>query len=95
MKWKVSEFGWNGIAGVYCVCVFNTTKQKNQIIYIGSSKDIGKRVNSTNHFYRLMCNDKREDEIVFIKYKETSNYIQIEKQLIKKIKPFLNIKHNG
>ena len=85
--WQISEFGWNGIKGVYCVC--SRDNGKTIIHYIGSAKDIGKRVLSTNHPYRNLY----DEHLTFIKYRETERYVELEKQMIKKLKPRLNIQH--
>lgn len=90
-KWDISFLGWNGIAGVYCVC----SKGKNNktiIHYIGSSKNIGKRILSMQHPYRILCNNGIR---CFIKYKETSDYLELERDLIYKIKPPMNIQNIG
>lgn len=87
-KWDISCFGWNGLSGVYCVC--SIENEKTKIHYIGSSKDIGKRLSSNKHPYRILYNN---GIMAFIKYKETINYLELEIRLINKIKPELNINH--
>lgn len=84
-KWDISCFGWNNITGVYCVCSIQDNKTK--VHYIGSSKDIGKRLANNKHPYRVLYNNGVK---AFIKYKETKNYLELEKDLIKKLKPELN-----
>lgn len=85
-RWLVSECGWNGIKGVYCVC--SISNNKNVVHYIGRSKDIGKRLSKSIHPYRILSDFCVP---VFIKYKETENYIELERAMIKKLKPRLNI----
>lgn len=84
-SWEISCFGWDGIMGVYCVC--SIENGKTIIHYIGSSKNIGKRVNKQEHPYRKLYNEFP----VFIKYKETENFVELEKKLIRRLKPKLNI----
>ena len=84
-KWEISAFGWHGITGVYCLC--SIVNGKNKIHYIGSSKNIGKRVNAPSHPYRKLFNDGL---VVYIKFKECSNYLDLEKDLIRKLKPQYN-----
>lgn len=84
-KWEISPFGWDGISGVYCIYTL-VGKTKN-LHYIGSSKNIGNRVSKENHPYKILF---REGHLVFIKFKECENYIQLEKDLIRKLKPIMN-----
>ena len=90
-NWKISSFGWHGITGVYCVCTINQEK-KVSVQYIGSSKDIGKRLANNYHPYRIIYN---KGFLTFIKYREVENYKELEKAMIKKIKPKYTIHHNG
>jgi len=89
-KWEISPFGWNGISGVYCICSYENNK--NTIHYIGSSKDIGKRLSSTKHPYRVLYSSGLN---VYVKFKETNDYIELEKKLIKRLSPKLNTHYNG
>ena len=89
-KWSISEFGWNKLKGVYAVC--SIINGKNIVYYIGSSKNIGKRLSNPKHPYRKLYS---KGVFVYIKYKQTENYIQLEKELISKINPPLNNQHNG
>lgn len=84
-RWDISSFGWNNITGVYCVCSIDNGKTK--VHYIGSSKDIGKRLSNNKHPYRVLYDN---GIMAFIKYKETINYLELEKDLIKKLKPEIN-----
>lgn len=86
IKWEISPFGWNGISGVYCI--YTLVDKITKLYYIGSSKDIGKRVSSEKHPYKKLF---AEGHLVFIKFKECKNYIQLEKDLIRRIKPIMNI----
>ncbi len=87
-SWSVSEFGWDGIMGVYAVCSIDN--QDLVIHYIGSSKNIGKRLNNLSHPYRVLF---EQNVFVHIRYFETSDYKNIEKLMINKFNPILNKQH--
>ncbi|HPC39253.1 MAG TPA: GIY-YIG nuclease family protein [Exilispira sp.] len=59
----------------------------NDILYIGSAKNLFKRYKSHDTLKRL---SKFYDDIFFY-FKEVDNYLEIEKQLIKKHQPRHNI----
>jgi hypothetical protein len=87
-------FGPSGNSGVYGIYLshspFKTTnKTKPRLVYIGSSKNISKRILSTNHPYRLMI-DRFKNLTVSTKDFETKDFINIEKFLIQHFKPILN-----
>lgn len=84
-KWEIPPFGRNGIHGVYCVCSYENNK--TIIHYIGSSKDIGKRLSSTKHPYRKLYDSGIK---VYVKLKQVQDYVLLEKNLIRKIKPPFN-----
>lgn len=86
-NWLISEFGWNKVSGVYCVFTHNLKTKKSTLQYIGSSKNIGKRVMSPTHPYRTI---DIPNEVNFIKYKETKDYLTLETLLIRKLNPPLN-----
>lgn len=64
--------------------------KKPIVHYIGSSKDIGKRILAPTHPYRVLYDN---GIICYVKFKETEDYIALEKALIKRIKPVLNKQH--
>jgi len=86
-------------AGVYAIVKtklsynFKKKRYKSKIMYIGSSGSLVKRITSHEVYSTLLknCNNKHHVRI-FFKYDE--NYKELEKQLIKKYKPLLNIQHN-
>lgn len=93
LTWQISCFGWHGISGVYCIVDYSSGK--NEVVYVGQSHNIGKRVSSTKHPY---LRSFQNDIPVFIKYKEVhdkSSRINLEKALIKRLKPKFNKQHNG
>ena len=55
-KWEISCFGWHGITGVYCIM---SNDKKPIVHYIGSSKDIGKRILAPTHPYRVLYDNGR------------------------------------
>lgn len=89
-KWEISAFGWNKIKGVYCIC--SIVDGINFIHYIGSSIDIGKRLSSSKHPYRVLYNSGHN---VYVKFKETDKYIELEKKLISRLNPPINKHYNG
>lgn len=95
-----SPFGLPDTEGVYAVCVnhykeFNKPKPRERILYIGSSKNMQKRVmNNSNHPYRI-CYDRFDDFLVYTKSIETEDYVELEKYLIKVYKPLLNKNHKN
>lgn len=88
-------FGPPNRSGVYAVCIRPYNGKKETILYIGSSKNINKRVNAQDHHYRI-CYDLYDDMLVYTKSIETDDFIEIEKELISIYKPILNkIGKNG
>ncbi len=88
-KWEISAFGWDGFYGVYCI--FTTDKDgKNKLHYIGSSINIGKRIANRKHPYMILWDN---DMCAFIKYKQTDNYLELEKELIGRLNPPMNKQH--
>lgn len=85
--WEISSFGWSNITGVYCVCSKDENR-KTIVHYIGSSKNIGKRILNNSHPYKILFN---KGVGVFIKFKETPDYLELEQKMINKIKPIMNI----
>lgn len=88
--WEISCFGWHNISGVYAVC--EIIDNQNHVLYIGSSSDIGARLKNHNHPYRKLFSEGRS---VYIKFKETSDFKRLEKDLIQRLCPPLNIVYNG
>lgn len=82
-------------SGVYVVCritVNNDTFEKsNEVIeYVGSSKNISKRILSPSHHYIKLYNEYLDD-LVFTRSFQTKDFLNLEKELIKILKPRLNI----
>lgn len=96
-KWESSPFGPPSAPGVYCVSVFNLQTKKSQILYIGSSQNISKRVLNTKHPYRVVYDQMRGqfDMAVTIRFKECDDFIELEKKLIRRLRPPLNLQHSG
>lgn len=89
-NWQSSPFGPTTKCGVYAVMVFNPYTHESQIVYIGSAKNIKKRVLNPKHPYRLAVNEVPFPFYVCVKYKECDNYIELEKRLIKRLNPVFN-----
>jgi excinuclease UvrABC nuclease subunit len=93
-KISPNPLGHSCSCGVYAVCMRIVDKDtfslsQEEVLYIGSSKNISKRVNSQNHLYRKLYLEF-ELNLVYIKYFTCEDYIQLEKNLIAIYKP----KHN-
>lgn len=93
-NFQVGEFGHPKSQGVYILFVSNYITQKSQILYIGSSKNLSKRINDPSHFYRLSLEVLSNEYFVYSMSCVIDNYKEIEKEMIKYFKPPLNIQHN-
>ena len=71
--------------GVYAFYLMNVITCKKRLIYIGSSSAIGKRLKNHN-----LSNRGKFPWFSVVKIKLCDNYLEIEKKLIKKLKPILN-----
>lgn len=83
--------------GVYIILSINYYKQEVDIEYIGSSRDMEKRLFKGKHEVYDKLKGK-EDFVTWqfpVYYIDTSKYIEVEKMLIKSLRPKLNIQHNG
>lgn len=86
--------------GVYIILEINPTKKKFDVIYIGSSKNIYKRLYKGNHradnyLENIFGEDFDESVIRPVFYIKTDNYLNVEINLIRTLSPLLNIHHNG
>lgn len=84
-------FGPLSLPGVYGIFEYDENYTAT-ILYVGASKNIQKRVLSSNHHYIKLYRSGRN---VCTRSIATDNYMELEKELIKKYKPELNIIHNG
>lgn len=79
--------------GVYAIFMQSVYLQRPRLLYIGSSKNVQKRINNTNHWYLYLY--KRCYQGIILKYIYCDNYLEVEKKMIIKNKPLLNKVHNG
>lgn len=79
--------------GVYAIFMQSGYNIRPRLLYIGSSKNIKKRTQQTNHWFIYLY--KRCYQGIILKYIYCDNYIEVEKKMIKKLKPLLNKVHNG
>lgn len=84
-----SIFGPPPMPGVYFICAKSELKRTEHILYIGSSKNMEKRILSPKHPYRILYN-RLEKCLVYTRCLETENFIELEKQFIKTLRPLLN-----
>lgn len=92
---QISPLGWDGISGVYCICTgglnyitFEIDPLK--VWYVGSTKDIGKRLTNSNHPYIIL---QEKGYSPFVRYIETQDYIKLEKRIISLLNPPMNKQH--
>lgn len=90
---KDTDFCKPFYSGVYFVCARTQYKDfsigPEKILYIGSSNNIGKRLISNKHPYRLLFN-KLQDHLVYTRSVECINFKETEIFFIKKFAPKLN-----
>lgn len=88
---EISAFGRPNTSGVYAVWASNNLHEAGMphLLYIGSSAQIGKRVENTNHPYRVAY--ERLNGMVYVSFFETDDRLRLEAELIKKHRPILNI----
>lgn len=87
-----SSFGPTRSSGVYAICVFDPFDVHNKtirVVYIGSAKNINKRVLNPMHIYRRLNNILKSLWTTCL-YFECDNYVEVEKYLIRKYKPRFN-----
>ncbi len=94
-KWEISPFGPTRKSGVYCVMSTDTIAKKTSILYIGSAKNIYRRVMNKSHIYRRLYEISSYPLLVYLKIKECDDYVSLEKRMIKRIRPKYNIQHTG
>jgi excinuclease UvrABC nuclease subunit len=88
---EISGLGAPFCPGVYVVCDAGYMGRKSELtpLYVGSSKNMAKRVYSNTHPYMILFKEFPEKMIV-ISCIVTDNFLQLERELIAKYQP----KHN-
>ena len=83
--------------GVYLILSINYYTQDVEIEYIGSSQNMHNRLYNGSHEVYDKLKEKEDYETwqIPIYYIDTSKYIEVEKLLIKSLRPRLNKQHNG
>jgi hypothetical protein len=83
--------------GVYIILSVNYYTQEVDIEYVGSSQNMQKRLYEGKHdvYDKLKEKEDFETWLFPIYYLDTSKYIEVEKLLIKSLRPKLNKQHNG
>lgn len=94
-KWQSSPFGTPSTPGVYAVVSVNYFTHKTVVLYIGSSKNIHNRVMNPKHPYRQLVDLNEYPVLISVKYKECSDFIDLERRLIKRLCPKYNLQHSG
>ena len=66
------------------------------LLYIGSAKDICARLASKNHWFNTFMKRLHDfDQRITVRTLLTEDYYWAEKSLIRNLRPWLNIQHNG
>lgn len=88
---EISPFGKPNTPGVYAVWVMNYVPYfgTRHLLYIGSTKNIDKRLKGPNHPYRIAFS-RFNCRPVWTSFYETEDYREIEKTLIEKYQPVMN-----
>ena len=76
------------LSGVYVIFMFNYGSRRMRLIYIGSSKNLKKRISTHPILSKKVFNTK-------LYFMVCQDYFGIEKHLIKKHKPILNRTYNA
>lgn len=80
-------------AGVYAVCACHWQEPfREHLLYIGSARNIRKRVMNPNHVYRRLY-DRANGWLIYTRSFVTDNYLEWEKLAISELHPILNIQH--
>lgn len=82
-----------GVYAVYFLYGMGQDPKNARLVYIGSSKNIKKRIQSTTHPYgQILIRKKRglSKLSVFCKYIECDDFKEVERILISLYKPILN-----
>jgi len=78
-------------SGVYFCIEIDQIKEVASVIYVGSSKNIAHRIYVTKHKLTKYIFAHRNNDISFtFVYYLTDNYVSLEKELIRYLKPRLN-----
>lgn len=90
--------------GVYAISVaqgIHTTQSDWEftaahLLYIGCSRNILKRLSDPfHHLHRCVSKFDKEHQVVIVQVLLTKDYLWAEKSLIRTLRPWLNIQHNG
>lgn len=85
-----SPLGAPRCPGVYLITVFSPLSKRGKVFYVGSSKNLAKRIyENIHHPYRILF-DRLNNFWVTVQYHETENYLELERAAIKQYKPVLN-----
>jgi predicted GIY-YIG superfamily endonuclease len=83
--------------GVYIILSVNYLLEEVDIEYIGSSKNMNNRLYHGKHdvYDKLLEKQDHVNLLIAVYYIDTNKYEEIEKLLIKSLRPRLNKQHNG
>ena len=97
---RLTQYGFSsagpppGEPGVYAVCcsAMWVRHGAEHLLYIGSSANMFKRVMNPNHPYRVAYNRTGS---AYTRYLVIDDFRRVERSLIRTLRPWLNIQHNG
>jgi excinuclease UvrABC nuclease subunit len=88
---EFSPFGPPDEPGVYMIIGLMSFLNGAHLFYVGSAKNINKRVSSTNHPYRKLYDRFVSAHVsIATAFIITPDYVELEKRLIRKYRPLLN-----
>lgn len=90
IDFEISEFAKPSTPGIYAIwaCNYSFECGVKHLLYIGSTNNIYKRLNSSSHPYKIAFN--RLSGAVWVSFTETENLRENERYLINKHSPILN-----
>ena len=91
--WSFAPYFTRGLNGVYCVC--HNYLGVRQIIYVGQSNDIAKRIKMVSHPFIKCAEMGLMPYVIYKIVEDKASRDRLERRMIKLIKPYLNIQHNG
>ena len=81
--------------GVYAVCAKACNANSSEhVLYIGSSQNMYRRLTNERHPYRRIFN-RAKGWHVYTRAMVTRDFRNAEVEMIRKMRPLLNIQHNG
>lgn len=92
-SFEISPCGVGSSPGVYAIVFHGILDdfEIHQVLYIGSSKNMAKRIYSKNHLYVKLF--KLFPGCIYTASYETEDFLKVEKEMIIQLRPIFNSKH--